>query len=230
MQISKYFFSLLVILVGFGAVAQKTSDSLRRPPKEPIDWKPSMFRAGLDIGGMGMTLVTEHRTRYEGMLEMDLGKWFLVGEMGSQSIERGEDYHYRSSGNYWRIGVDKNLTTKLTEGHAVSFGLRYARSQFEEQYEDSGLSAQNLGMSAGWVEITTGIRMRIWNQLFMGYQLRLKGMKRLSNENTSLQTYDIPGFGRNKKSGQTVRTGGVGFNYYIYWTIPFREKKVLSDK
>ena len=141
-------------------------------------------------------------------------------------MSRGQDYGYQSAGRYWRIGVDKNMAPQLPDGHVVSVGFRYARSRFDEELTYAGSTWRNDRMTAAWLELTAGIKVRLWRQLFMGYQLRLKSFKRLSEEQGAIQTYDIPGFGRNKKSGQSVRNGAVGFSYYVYWTIPFREKQV----
>ena len=87
MRISRYFFSTIFCLFSAWALAQEVSDSLRKPPKEPIDWQPSMLRVGFDVAGMGMALATSDRSRTEGMIEMDLGNWFIVSENLKLSIQ-----------------------------------------------------------------------------------------------------------------------------------------------
>lgn len=222
MVILRSFFNAIFLLVGLTLSAQSPADSVA---KEKIDWKPSMIRIGYDLGSAALTLSTPSHFRQEVMTEIDFGNWFFVGELGRQSTIRGKDYSYQSEGNYWRVGFDKNLTPKLSGGHVVSAGFRFARTSFDDALDYETYSVSNQSLTAGWVEFTTGIRMKIWRQLFLGYQLRLRGFKQLSEEEGSLQTFDIPGFGRNKRSGNTVRNGGVGFSYYIYWTIPFRDKQ-----
>ena len=208
--------------------AQSVVDTTHQKVKEPIDWKPSLVRLGYDMGGLGLSAVGSGHVRLEGMAEIDISNWFAVVEGGYQSTQRGLNYTYQSSGTFWRIGADKNLTPKLPGGHVVSFGFRYARSSFQETFEYGGFNTSNPSLTAGWLEMTSGIRMKLWRQLYMGYQIRLRGFKRTSDDLGPLQTYDIPGFGRNKKSGLTVRNGGVGFNYYVYWTIPYRQKQLES--
>ncbi len=230
MEMSRYIFSLVFLSASCWVFAQSLPDSVTVKDKEEIDWTPSLVRFGYDLGSTALTLASSPHQRQEIMAEMDFGKWFFVGEIGSQAIERGEVYNYRSAGNYGRIGLDKNLTPKLPGGHVVSAGFRYAFSNFRETMDYAGLRVENSDLLATWMEVTTGIRMKLWKQLYLGYQLRLRGFKRISDEEGKLQTFDVPGFGRNKRSGTTVRNGGVGFSYYVSWTIPFREKEGIPDE
>jgi hypothetical protein len=229
MGMLRYIFSLSFLLCGFLSLAQVAPDTASFQPKEKVDWKPSLIRVGYDLGSTALTLTSSTHQRQELMAEVDFGNWFVVGEVGAHSINRGDGYDYSSVGNYWRVGLDKNLTPKLPGRHIVSVGFRYASSGFDEALDYAGYSFRNANMTASWVEITSGIRMKLWKQLYLGYQLRLRGFKRLSSESGELETFDVPGFGRNKRSGNTVRSGGVGFSYYIYWTIPFREKELVPE-
>ncbi|MFT4738256.1 MAG: hypothetical protein ACJAZM_002844 [Cyclobacteriaceae bacterium] len=197
--------------------------------KKPRDWKPSMIRIGYDLANQANSLVNPDRSGFQGIAEVDFDRFFVVGSFGQATIRRGENYNYQSQGSFWRVGIDKNLTTALTDRSVYSFGFRYARSRFDESIDmlDGSSVVSNSALTASWVEITTGLRVRVWKELFMGYQIRLRTLKRLSDELGPLQTYDIPGFGQNKSSGNTVRNAAVGFNYYVYWTIPFRDKTPL---
>lgn len=236
-MILRYIFSGLFLFVSWFGFSQSiststTTDSIRQPVKIPIDWKPSRIRFGGDVAALTSTLLDNNRSIGEAMAEMDLGNWFIVGEIGRESITRGESFTYTSTGNYWRLGADVNLIPSSLSRHVMSIGFRYGRSTYDESLSDfsNGINVINPTLNAGWIELTGGLRARVWKQLYLGYQLRLRGFKRISDEDTVLQTFDIPGFGRNKRTGTSVRTNAFGFNYYVYWTIPFRDKKVPPKK
>ena len=233
----RYTFSLIGVLGVLWVSAQATSakeqaDSVKKSQKVPIDWNPSLVRFGGDIASLATTMLDNNRAVAEGMAEIDFGNWFLVGEIGRESILRGESFSYDSKGNFWRVGADVNMIPFSPDRHVFSVGFRYGQSTFNETLIDplQSFSTSNLNLKASWLELTGGLRMRMWKQLYMGYQVRLRGFKRLSDEETMLQTFDIPGFGRNKRTGTSVRNNAFGFNYYIYWTIPFREKKIPAKK
>ena len=232
----RYSFSVTLLLFCWVSFAQQlpqaSPDSIRKPYQEPIDWRPSRIRFGVDIANLTNSLIDPDISSFEGMAEIDFGNWYFVAETGSKTILRGVDYAYKSVGDYWRVGADVNMIPSSPGRHVLSVGFRYGRSHFDEQLFDptQGIRVNNANINASWIELTSGLRMKLWRQLYLGYQLRLRGFKSLSDESGDLQTYDIPGFGRNKKSGTSVTRGGFGFNYYVYWTIPFRDKKIPARK
>ena len=72
-------------------------------------------------------------------------------------------------------------------------------------------------LKAGWIEIIAGMKVRVFNNFYMGFSLRLN---RLLND-TVPQNFDnlyIPGF--NKKTDENI--WGAGFNYTITYAIPIK--------
>ena len=72
-------------------------------------------------------------------------------------------------------------------------------------------------LSARWVEVVAGIKVKMLNNIYMGFSLRLN---RLMSD-TRPENFDnlyIPGF--NKKTDENV--WGAGFNYTLTYAIPVK--------
>ena len=71
-------------------------------------------------------------------------------------------------------------------------------------------------VDAWWIELTTGLRVRLWKVLWLGYTGRFKFA--LSTDGTEeMIPHDVPGFGRTDKETTW------GFNYYVMLRIPIRK-------
>ncbi len=221
-------FSIIFLAVFQLALGQ--FDSTTWGPKK---WVPSHVR----IGANGLRLigsgVSEFKTSYEGMVEIDFHKYFLVFEYGHERNARRESFEYNSKGDFFRIGIDQNTIPYNKSGDVLSIGLRYAQSSYTDNitFEHSTLSGtvitqmENANLTARWMELDLGLRAKVLKNLTMGYQIRGKLFKSISGEG-QLETFDIPGFGRHKKNGREIKRNTVGFDYYIYWTIPLRQKYI----
>jgi len=223
--ISKYLLSSALLLLVLSAQAQdnkKEYDSLRKIQM------PTGIRIGTDLIAIGKTLFDNPLAGWEINADVDFGRYYLALDYGSWSRKDSlENGYYENDGRYLRVGVDINFLLKDPDRNMVFLGFRYGRSNFTEQlsYEttlnDFGTiqtEASNPNARAGWVEMTTGLRVKIWKPIWMGFTGRMKFMASVKN-NTELDTYDIPGFGKTYK--------GVywGFNYQIFYRIPFKKDK-----
>ncbi len=192
-----------------------------------------MFRLGINGSRIIQSGISDFRTSYEGMAEIDLHKYFIVFEGGYEINDRKESFNYRSEGSFIRVGIDQDLIPYNIHRSVLSFGVRYAFASFEDRISIpvNGLTGpityreENQNLSATWFEMTLGLRAHVFKNITMGYQIRGKFFKALQGEG-ELETVDIPGFGRHKKNGKEILRGTVGFDYYIYWTIPFRKKYI----
>jgi hypothetical protein len=112
------------------------------------------------------------------------------------------------------------------------FGGRYGRSAYTENlavlvedpvFGSEVLTLENAGMKAGWFELTTGLRVKIWKFFWMGYTARFKfGLN--TEGSTGFDSYDVPGYGKTWK-GTTW-----GFNYQLLFRFPIRKDKVSGTK
>jgi hypothetical protein len=80
------------------------------------------------------------------------------------------------------------------------------------------------GMSANWYEANFGMKIRVWKDLYLGWAGRIKFAKKVSANDTSFDTYYIPGYGLADSDSRW------GFNYQIFYRIPFREKPPYKPK
>jgi hypothetical protein len=85
-------------------------------------------------------------------------------------------------------------------------------------FGSSQTTLNNSNATAGWGELTGGLRVKVWKGFWMGYTARMKFAVSVKGDN-AFKTYEIPGYGLNGKGFYW------GFNYQIFWSIPFTKKK-----
>jgi hypothetical protein len=213
---------LLSVLTAQAQDDKKAYDSLRKIRK------PTGVRIGTDLIMIGKTLFDSPLTGWEVNADVDFGRFYLALDYGSWSRKDSLDNgYYENDGRYLRVGVDVNFLLKDPDRNMVFLGFRYGRSSFDEQltylttlddFGDIETTVSNLNATAGWLELTGGLRVKIWKALWMGYTARLKFAPRVQGEE-ALKTYDIPGYGKTSKSTYW------GFNYQIFLRIPFKKEK-----
>lgn len=233
-QIFVLAFSLLVT----GAWSQVVNPDLptredtveQQRPKRPDSLKEKIQLRAIRFGTDVLALALSSSPRFRGWevnTDIDLGRFYLAGDYGSSTskevISNGGDYS--SEGNYWRAGVDINILKKDPDRNMLFFGLRYARSSFSDQINQTVIdpyfgtqqyALSNPEASAVWVEMVAGLRVKIWKELWMGFTSRLKmGLSVRGNE--QLSSYFVPGYGNIANSW--------GFNYQVFWRIPFAKQK-----
>ena len=120
----------------------------------------------------------------------------------------------------------------------VSLGLRYAKSRFSDQltfaeenpwFGTQTLQFSNKYVSAHWTEILLRLNVHIWKNVLLGAVLRIELMKNVSAPDQFIP-FDIPGWGRNWKSGTDDKTANMGFSYYLIYNFSFREKEIPLKK
>ena len=201
-------------------------------------YAPSAIRLGGDPGALGYMIFSEKRSFFEAEADIDIDKFFLVGNYGISSYKLDEPtYQYENTGTYLRLGADINFMHNDPNLNIAFFGLRYARSSFTDKLDfdtnaviqsetgwpNSRETISNENAKANWFEMVTGMKIRIVKQLYMGFTLRYKlalNVKELEN----LRPYYIPGFGK------YINKSAFGFNYYISYRLPFRKKIIYTDE
>lgn len=200
---------------------------------------PSKIRIGADLSYLGMDLINPDRAQFELNGDLDVDKYFIAGDYGwaSRSFNEatvGENFAYKNSGTYYRIGLDYNVVKKIPNDQIIFMGLRYASSQFTENFQyqvndilfgDVSNSITDVNRSGWWLEFVAGMKVRVWNGLFLGWTGRFKFAKTISSSTfSSFDNYWIPGYGKSKNDSMW------GLNYHIFYRIPFRKKKEIVKK
>jgi hypothetical protein len=165
-------------------------------------------------------------------------KHFLIADAGYSSVVRERNstdnlrnVSYKNVGTYWRVGFDYNVLHKTftDRKNALLLGLRYARANFSQEATYTAISmpwgfngtpasplfSETLSdrLNYRWMEMTTGLRVAVWRELYLGYTFRIKFAAKSGTPDRLLPN-EIPGFG-------TVRGDmKLSFNYHIYYRIP----------
>ncbi len=222
--ILKYFFSgCAIALLNTSVIAQ---DKL---------FVPTGIRIGTDLSLLGISAFSSNRSGYEISGDIDFGKYFFVWDIGHENRDRITPlFNYNSEGDYIRVGLDVNLLNphKNQNNNVMFFGIRIAKAFYDDRVAFSiidnnyGVISQfrrNFGLVANWIEFTSGIKVRMWKNLYLGYTGRLKFSKDLKGDE-SIRSFDIPGYG---KSGESSL---FGINYYITYLINWKEKPLPPEK
>jgi hypothetical protein len=213
----------------------QAKDSVRRDTVTIRDYIPTGIRVGTDLISLVKTQYQNDFSGWEVNADVDFRRYYLAVDYGSWSRAFKSDSanYYSNDGTYWRVGVDVNFLLKDVDRNMFFLGARYARANFSENlnvyafnwyaktYEN--LNYHHSGVNARWFELTTGLRVKIWKVLWMGYTARFKfGLKHDNTQN--IIPSDVPGYGRTNEESYW------GFNYQIFIRIPVRKQAVVNEK
>ncbi|WP_133259530.1 DUF6048 family protein [Pseudochryseolinea flava] len=226
----KYFHSIAILLFVTVGVSAQTKTDTTETKKKPTSFVPTGVRVGTDLIAIGMTRYVDSYKGWEVNADVDFSRYYLAVDVGSWSrdYDNGAEI-YSNNGNYFRIGGDVNFLLKDPDRNMFFLGLRYGRSKFSESLQVNKIDSMwnnnpvnerysNSNSNGSWFELTTGIRVKIWKVIWMGYTARLKfGLT--TNEDGNLIPHDIPGYGR------TDKNVAWGFNYQIFVRIPVRRQQ-----
>jgi Domain of unknown function (DUF6048) len=184
---------------------------------------------------------------YRYHLTFDYGNWSrsYAGTLERETVTGNitsaynNTFDYQNDGRYFRVGVDVNFLLKDPDRNMFFVGGRYGRASFDEYYyidEDlpdfwwifdpgarQSRSFVNSNTPAQWFELTTGVRIKVYKFIWMGYTARFKfGLK--TGNTPELLPHDVPGFGRTDKESTW------GFNYHIMFRIPVRDYPPIPVK
>ena len=218
-SISKIF-GVMLMLVAFTGSGQNKTISKR---DSLISWRPTGIRVGADLVSAIKTGVKPGFSNQELFADIGFHRYYLVAEAGRYARDLAiSNGSYSNNGAYLRIGADVNFLVKDPDKNLFFLGFRYGRARFDErvqylsetEYGEQNKVAENINVSSGWVELTTGLRIKVWKLLWMGYTGRIK-FSPSTPESSPVAPYDIPGY------GLTFKKPWWGFSYYVMVRIPF---------
>lgn len=218
-------------MLSFTVMAQHESDySIKLDSTLHNKWQPTGVRFGIDIAGPIYNLFEPKISNYEAMADIDFHKFFAVVEMGTGAYDsKNGSTNYSNSGTFFRIGADINMTPKDAHLNVLYFGLRYATASFSEKLKgelgssgwgSSAIDLEQDNTTANWIEMNMGMRVRIWQSIFMGYTVRFKLFKHNTFSESKFEPYFIPGY------GVASNTSNWGISYYIQYRISWKKKPI----
>jgi hypothetical protein len=236
--ISKFTFSIALVLLSFSGNAQETKTAT----KDSVAPKTERYglRVGVDLFKLtrsfyekdyrGIELVGDYRlTR----------KHYLAVELGNENKTVDDDQvNFTTKGSYLKVGFDYNSYQNwLDMENIISVGLRYGVSSFSQRlnsyeiYNPNQYFGENpvviagdeySGLSAQWIEVVAGMKAEVFNNVFVGFSFRLNRLVNQKQPNNFDNLY-IPGFNRTYNGDF-----GVGFNYTVSYFIPIYKATVKA--
>lgn len=205
---------------------------------QPVDSVPAVYiptgiRVGVDAITTGKNYWQDNFTGFEYVADVDFYRYFLVAEVGKWGKTiTAQDRVYENDGRYFRIGADVNFLVNDPSRNVFFLGMRYARGNFSETlqhtetnpaWNDQIVVLTNNDIKSRWLELTGGLKVKIWEWLWLGYTGRFKFALKTSGEG-QLIPYDVPGYGR------TFNNSYWGFNYYLLMRLPVRKLPEVVKK
>lgn len=210
----------------------KTNDSI------PLKTDRYGIRVGVDLYKLTRALYDKNYKGIELVGDYRLTKkYFLAAELGNENKTTDDDrVNFTTKGSYLKAGFDYNAYQNwLDMENIISIGLRYGFSTFNQELNSYRIYNSNPyfgetpviasgkkfdGLSASWIEVVVGVKAKIFDNVFMGFSLRLNRLVTNKQPENFSNLY-IPGFNRTYDGDF-----GVGFNYTVTYFVPIYKKKV----
>jgi len=195
------------------------------------------LRIGLDLYKLTRGLYDSNYKGLEVVGDYRLTKkYFLAAELGNENKTTDDDrVNFTTKGSYLKVGFDYNgYQNWLNMENIISIGLRYGFSTFNQQLNNYRIynstpyfqetpiiqSGQQFNdLSASWIEVVAGLKAKVFDNVFVGFSLRLNRLVTNKEPETFSNLY-IPGFNRTYDG-----SFGVGFNYTVTYFVPIYKKK-----
>lgn len=197
-------------------------------------------RVGIDLYKLTRALYDKNYKGIEFVGDYRLTKkYFLTAELGNENKTTDDSrLNFTTKGSYLKAGFDYNAYENwLDMENIISIGLRYGFSSFNQELNSYKIYNANPyflevpviasgekfnGLTASWIEVVAGIKAKVFNNVFMGFSLRLNRL--VSNKKPgNFDNLYIPGFNRTYDGDF-----GVGFNYTVTYFIPLYKKEVKA--
>ena len=259
-HISKFTFSIGIVLLSLSGYAQdkativdaKTEKTEAKKDSIPVKKERYGLRVGVDLFKLTRSFYEKEYRGIELVGDYRLTRrHFLAAEIGNENKTVDDDQlNFTTKGTYLKVGFDYNgYENWLNMENVISIGLRYGVSSFSQTLNSYQIYNPNPyfgeepiivdgtkfdGLTAQWVEVVAGVKTKVFNNVFVGFSVRLN---RLISQKVpdNFDNLYIPGFNRTYNG-----SFGVGFNYTVSYFIPLykstvkakekADKKKLKDK
>ncbi|MCR5863581.1 DUF6048 family protein [Flavobacterium sp. J372] len=237
---SKFIFSLSLLLVSITGFAQTANDTTTAP--EPVYKDRYGPRVGADLYRLTRGLYNDNYRGFEIVADYRLTKkYYVAGEIGNEDFTVDDDQlNFTTQGQYIKIGFDYNAYENwLDMENMIYAGVRYGFSRYSQNlnsyriYDASGYFDETIfypdrkfdGLTAHWAEVVGGVKAEIFDNLFLGFSVRLNYLI-TDKKPENFDNLYIPGFNRTYEG-----SFGAGFNYSLSYFIPlYKKDKVPKEE
>jgi len=214
------------------------NDSIPEAVKDSLIIKEKYgLRVGADLSKLARSFFDDEYSGFEIAADYRLKKrLYIAGEIGFDEKTTVTDYlDITSTGSYIKGGIDYNMYQNwLDMDNMVYTGFRIGASTFSQnlnsftiyntdQYWAPQFTSNDLqefeGLTAFWVELIIGMKVELFNNLFLGLNVQLKLMASESEPDNFGNVF-IPGFNKTFDSSGI----GVGYGYTLSYRIPLYKK------
>ncbi len=208
---------------------QEWVDSTLMPPPPPMKY-PLLYtiEAGVNIGDVIMRAFGQKYGLLDFSVALNMHNRYLpTFEFGLGTAKRKSDkftFTYRTpTAPYFKIGADYNFLYNSNPDYKFLAGVRYGFSAFRYSVtgitvgssywdETSVFDIPSTSATAGWFEVSLGLRVRLIKELSAGWTVKYHSILHQSHPAAGDPWY-IPGFG----SSSSALSVAVN----VTWTIPF---------
>lgn len=232
----KYIISSFLLMLSLQAFAQ--NDSIPNPSKkDSVAYKNDYgLRLGGDVAKLIRSFLDDEYKGFEINADYRITQdLYIAGEIGTEEKNSSTDYYnVDTSGSYLKAGIDYNFYDNwygmdnlmygglrvgvATFKHNLNNFTIYQTDTYWEPYQENTSQEFN-GLSAIWAELILGIKVELFNNLYVGINAQLKGLVSEKAPDNFENIY-IPGFNKTYDSGRI----GVGYGYNISYQIPLYKK------
>lgn len=210
------------------------ADSVKGKEKHKVkkSYLPTGVRVGTDLMALGWSYRDKSFKGWEMTLDTDLDRYYLQVEYGAWERTFFPDSgEYHNQGTYLRLGTDVNFLQNDPDRNLFFLGFRYARGVYSEKLLVSITDPiwgtyvktyQADQVPSRWLELTGGLRVKMWKWIWMGYTARYKFA--LKTGDSPMLPHDVPGYGKTNKETYW------GFNYQLFFRIPVRKPPSVPPK
>ena len=234
---STFIFSLALVLVSFcGMAQQQPSDTIAPAPKT----EKYGIRVGVDLNRIAKNFYADDYKGLEIVADYRLTKKiYIAGEIGNEKYTIDEDQlNFTANGSFLKIGFDYNAYENwLDMENMIYAGLRYGVGTFSQTlnsysiYDNAGYfnettfypNREYTSLTAHWAEVVGGVKAEVFDNLFLGFSVRLHILLANSKPDNFDNLY-IPGFNRTYEGNF-----GAGFNYTVSYFIPLYKKAKVKE-
>lgn len=234
------FITKLIIILWCGFGFSQNEEQQSKTPTDSVKHKQKYgLRVGLDISKPIRSVFDDDYSGLEIMGDYRLTKrWYLAAELGNETKKTNTNILKNTTkGSYIKAGADYNLYKNwYGMENMIYTGLRVGFSAFSQTREgftsytssqywgDEGQFTNNTpekfdGLSAIWAEVQLGIKVEIFNNLYVGLNTQLKYLAS-QDQPTNFENLYIPGYNRTYDSSKF----GFGYGYNISYLIPLYKK------
>lgn len=229
---SKFTFSILLILTSFFVIAQNNKiDSI--PPKI----EKYGVRFGADLSKIIQSFYNKNYKGIEFVGDYRVTKnYYLAGEIGNENITVEDNrLSFTTQGTYLKVGFDYNSYENwLDMRNMIYIGMRYGASTFSQTLNSYSIYNTSTyfseaptvisgekynGLTSQWIEVVLGLKAEVLKNIYLGFSVRVNRLL----TNTKPDNFDnlfIPGFNRTYNGDF-----GVGFNYTVSYFLPLYKTK-----